>query len=95
MVLFGGLGRLTLHQQFIALNTCFFVGKVIQLSLLWGTSWPVSLLQLLYAVIVGMVFYPLGDRLAGHLAEALFRRLLGVFLSLMADCLVLRAALST
>jgi uncharacterized membrane protein YfcA len=58
-------------------------------------SWAVSLLQLLYAVIVGMVFYPLGDRLAGHLAEALFRRLLGVFLSLMAVCLVLRAALST
>jgi uncharacterized membrane protein YfcA len=92
MVLLGGLGRLTRLQQFIALNTCFFVGKVIQLSLLATTSWPVSLLPLLYAVVVSMVFYRVGDRLAGQYPEAAFRRLLGVFLSLMAVCLVLRAA---
>jgi uncharacterized membrane protein YfcA len=52
----------------------------------------VSLLPLLYAVVVSMVFYRVGDRLAGQYPEAAFRRLLGVFLSLMAVCLVLRAA---
>ena len=95
MVLFGGLGKLTRLQQLIALNTCFFVGKVIQLSLLSTTSWPVSLLPLLFAVAVSMVFYRLGDRLAGRCPEAAFRRLLGMFLSLMAACLVVRATLGT
>ncbi|MFN9449550.1 MAG: sulfite exporter TauE/SafE family protein [Rubrivivax sp.] len=93
LVLFGGLGRLTRHQQFIALNTCFFVGKVIQLSILAMTPWPVPLWTLIFAVTVSMVFYRLGDRLAGQFPEVAFRRLLGAFLSFMAACLVLRAAL--
>jgi uncharacterized membrane protein YfcA len=95
MVLFGGLGRLTRLQQLIALNTCFFVGKVIQLSLLATTSWSLSLLPLLFAVAVSLVFYRLGDRLAGQYPEAAFRRLLGMFLSLMAAFLVVRATIGT
>lgn len=93
MVLFGGLGRLTRQQQFIALNTCFFVGKVIQLSILAMTPWPLSLWPLICAVTISMVFYRLGDRLVGQFPEVAFRRLLGAFLSLMAACLVLRATL--
>lgn len=93
MVLFAGLGRLTRHQQLIALNTCFFTGKVMQLGMLAMTPWPVPLWPLICAVTVSMVFYRLGDRLAGQFPEAAFRRLLGAFLSLMAACLVLRATL--
>jgi uncharacterized membrane protein YfcA len=86
---------LTRLQQLIALNTCFFVGKVIQLSLLATTSWSLSLLPLLFAVAVSLVFYRLGDRLAGQYPEAAFRRLLGMFLSLMAAFLVVRATIGT
>ena len=71
------------------------MATVIQLSLLATTSWSLSLLPLLFAVAVSLVFYRLGDRLAGQYPEAAFRRLLGMFLSLMAAFLVVRATIGT
>lgn len=92
MVLFGGLGRLTRHQQLVALNVCFFVGKTIQVSLLSTASWPLTAMPLLLGVAVCLLFYRAGDRLAGRYPAAAFRRLLSVFLSLMAVALVMRSA---
>ncbi len=92
MVLFGGLGRLTRHQQLIALNLCFFVGKAIQVSLMSTTTWPVATAPLALGVFVSLLLYRVGDRLAGHFPAAMFRRLLAGFLSFMAIALVLRSA---
>ena len=92
MVLFGGLARLTRHQQLIALNLCFFAGKAIQVSLLSTTPWPVAPLPLVLGVSISLLLYGIGDRLAGRYPDAVFRRLLRVFLSFMAVSLVVRAA---
>jgi uncharacterized membrane protein YfcA len=94
MVLFGGLGQLTRHQQLISLYLCFFIGKVIQVSLLSNTTPAVSWLPLVLAVAVSVVFNRIGDRFAGHYPAATFRRLLGGFLTLMVIALVMRAALA-
>ena len=93
MVLFGGLGRLTRHQQLIALNLCFFVGKTIQVSLMTSAAWPVVTLPLVLGVSISLLLYRVGDRLAGRYPAAAFRRLLAAFLGFMAVSLVVRAAL--
>jgi uncharacterized membrane protein YfcA len=92
MVLFGGLGRLTRHQQLIALNLCFFVGKTIQVSLMSSAAWPVATLPLVLGVSISLLLYRVGDRLAGRYPAAAFRRLLAAFLGFMAVSLVVRAA---
>lgn len=93
MVLFGGLARLTRHQQLIALNLCFFIGKSIQVSLMSTVPWPVTPLPLVLGVSISLLFYSFGDRLAGRYSATAFRRLLAAFLCFMAVSLVLRASL--
>lgn len=94
MILFGELARLTRHQQLIALNLGFFFGKIVQVSLLSTSVWPVSPLPLTLGVMASLLFYRLGDRLAGRYSEATFKRLLTMFISLMVLCLIARAAVS-
>lgn len=92
MVLFGGLGRLSRAQQLIALNLCFLVGKVIQLSvLLVATAIPLPPWTLVAAVGVCMAFYSAGDHFAGRFSEDVFRRWLSLFLGAMVVALVVRA----
>ena len=95
MVLFGDLARLTRHQQLIALNLGFFFGKTVQVSLMSTTVWPMSPVPLALGVIVSLLFYRLGDRLAGRYSETTFRRLLEMFIGVMVLCLIARAAFST
>lgn len=92
MVLFAGLSRLTRAQQLIALNLCFFLGKIIQLSVLLAvTAIPMPAWTLAAAVGVCLVFHTAGDRLAGRFPDDVSRRWLGFFLSAMVVALVLRA----
>jgi len=92
MVLFGELARLTRRQQLIALNLGFFFGKAVQVSLLSTSVWPVPPVALALGVVVSLLLYRIGDRLAGRYSEATFRRLLTMFIGLMVLSLVARAA---
>jgi hypothetical protein len=94
MLLFGELARLTRHQQLIALNLGFFLGKTVQVSLLSASAWPVSPMNLALGVITSLLFYRIGDRLAGRCSEAAFRRLLPRFIGVMALSLIARAVTS-
>lgn len=92
VVLFAGLGRLTRAQQLIALNMCFFLGKIIQLSVLLAvTAIPMPSWTLAAAVGVSLAFHSAGDRFAGRFSDDVSRRWLGLFLSAMVVALVLRA----
>lgn len=95
MVMFGELARLTRRQQLIALNLGFFFGKAVQVSLLSASAWPVSPLPLALGVMISLLFYRIGDRLAGHYPEETFRRLLAKFIGLMVLSLIARAATSS
>lgn len=92
MVLFARLGRLTRAQQMIALYLCFFLGKIIQLSVLLAvTAMPMPSWMLAAAVGVCVVFHSAGDRFAGRFSDDVSRRWLGLFLSAMVVALLLRA----
>lgn len=94
MVLFAGLARLSRLQLLIALNVCFALGKAIQITLLMLVApVDVSLSLMVAAVILCLLAFRLGDRLAGYLPESVFRRWLSIFLLVMATLLVIRSQL--
>ena len=95
VVLFAALSRLSRVQQMVALNLCFCVGKAIQVALLLAVApAPVSGISLPLGVVVCLVFFRLGDHLAGRFPEDSFRQGLRFFLCVMAALLVVRASLA-
>ena len=96
MVLFAGLARLSRLQLLIALNVCFALGKSIQIALLMIVAPPPLSLPLLIAgVIVSLLAFRVGDRLAGRQSENGFHAWLRVFLVAMATLLVIRSQFIT
>ena len=96
MVLFAGLARLSRLQLLIALNVCFALGKSIQIALLMIVAPPPLSLPLLIAgVIVSLLAFRAGDRLAGRQSENGFHAWLRVFLVAMATLLVIRSQFIT
>ena len=92
MVLFAGLARLSRLQLLIALNICFAFGKSIQITLLTIVApVPLSLPLLLAGVLVSLLAFRVGDRLAGRLSETGFHAWLRIFLLAMAALLVIRS----
>ena len=96
MVLFAGLARLCRLQLLIALNVCFALGKSIQIALLMIVApTPRSLPLLIAGVIVSLLAFRVGDRLAGRQSETGFHAWLRVFLVAMATLLVIRSQFIT
>ena len=96
MVLFAGLARLSRLQLLIALNVCFALGKSIQIALLMIVApAPLSLPLLIAGVIVSLLAFWVGDRLAGRQSETGFHAWLRVFLVAMATLLVIRSQFIT
>jgi len=96
MVLFAGLARLSRLQLLIALNVCFALGKSIQIALLMIVApIPLSLPLLIAGVIVSLLAFRVGDRLAGRQSETGFHAWLRVFLVAMATLLVIRSQFIT
>jgi uncharacterized membrane protein YfcA len=96
MVLFAGLARLSRLQMLIALNICFALGKSIQIGLLIIVA-PVAVsLELLAAgVLMSLLAFRIGDRIAGRLSEAGFQAWLRIFLLAIATLLVIRSQFVT
>ena len=96
MVLFAGLARLSRLQLLIALNVCFALGKSIQIALLMIVApTPLSLPLLIAGVMVCLLAFWVGDRLAGRQSETGFHAWLRVFLVAMATLLVIRSQFIT
>jgi uncharacterized membrane protein YfcA len=96
MVLFAGLARLSRLQLLIALNVCFALGKSIQIALLMIVApTPLSLPLLIAGVMVCLLAFWVGDRLAGRQSETGFHSWLRVFLVAMATLLVIRSQFIT
>jgi uncharacterized membrane protein YfcA len=96
MVLFAGLARLSRLQLLIALNVCFALGKSIQITLLMIVApTPLSLPLLIAGVMVSLLAFRVGDRLAGRQSETGFHAWLRVFLLAMATLLVIRSQFIT
>ena len=96
MVLFAGLARLSRLQMLIALNICFALGKSSQIGLLIIVA-PVAVsLELLAAgVLMSLLAFRIGDRIAGRLSEAGFQAWLRIFLLAIATLLVIRSQFVT
>jgi len=96
LVLFAGLGRLARKQQVLALYLCFGVGKIIQITVILahdGLPTPLTM-PMVAAVTLGcLLVHEAGDRWAGRLPEAAFRRAFNVFLIAVSAMLAARAAL--
>jgi uncharacterized membrane protein YfcA len=96
MVLFAGLAHLTRLQLLIALNVCFALGKSIQITLLMIVApAPLSLPLFIAGVLVCLLAFRGGDRLAGRQSETGFHAWLKVFLLAMATLLVIRSQFIT
>jgi uncharacterized membrane protein YfcA len=80
----------------IALNICFALGKSIQIGLLIIVApVAVSLEFLAASVLMSLLAFRIGDRIAGRLSEAGFQAWLRIFLLAIATLLVIRSQFVT
>lgn len=67
ILLFSGISNLQRHQQLLALNLCFAIGKTVQILLIAlfipiTVSWP----HIGLAVLSSSLGFQVGDRFGGH-----------------------------
>lgn len=92
MLIYGAITRLNRIQQLLVLNLCFSVGKAIQIGVIAQASTTLFSLPLLsLAVLTALGGQFVGNYYAGLFSEDVYRKILKIFLYLMAMVLLGRA----